>query len=465
MLCRSRFCRVFKSVPIVAELKDSLVKANKKTMEEIKILKTKFGNEKLSESTISSSYGGMRGVMGMVYEPSLLDPQKGIRFRGLSIPECQQRLPKAAGGSEMLPEGMLWLLLTGEIPTEKQVYALSAHLHERADKEAIAAAQKAVAALPRNAHPMTRFTVGIMALQTFSKFHHAYEEGVSNRSTYWEYALEDALDCIARTPELCAMIYNSIRTGKVEVASPSNPKLDWAANFTQMMGFKSEEFMDCMRLYLSIHVDHEGGNVSAHTTTLVASALSDPYLSLAAGINGLAGPLHGLANQEVLNWLMSMMEKCKQEKVDLKDEAALNAAIEKFAWEILNSGNVVPGYGHAVLRVTDPRYDCQRDFCLRHFPDDDLFRLVGSVYKVMPGVLTKHGKTKNPYPNVDAHSGVLLQHYGLTEQSYYTVLFGLSRQIGVLSGVVLDRIQNRPLERPKSTTTSDLVRRFIEGKK
>lgn len=457
-----RKARCAYAAAIVDELKNAVVKTNKKTMEDIKLLKTKYGDVKLSESTIGSSYGGMRGVMGMVYEPSLLDAQTGIRFRGLTIPDCQAQLPKAPNGAEPLPEGMLWLLLTGEVPTEQQVRALTAELHSRADKDAIAAAQKAIAALPANAHPMTSLSTGILALQTFSKFHKAYSTGVANRTNFWEFALEDSLDCIARTPAVAAMIYNKIRTGKVEVAAPSNPELDWAANFTQMMGFKSEEFMDCMRLYLSIHVDHEGGNVSAHTTTLVGSALSDPYLSLSAGMNGLAGPLHGLANQEVLEWLKEMMAKCKRDNVDLKDETALNAAIEKFTWEVLNSGNVVPGYGHAVLRVTDPRYDCQRAFCLRHFPDDELFKLVNSVYKVMPGILTKHGKTKNPYPNVDAHSGVLLQHYGLTEQQYYTVLFGLSRQIGVLSGLILDRIQNRPLERPKSITTEALMKKYAK---
>eukprot|EP00796_Vickermania_ingenoplastis_P012567 gene12567-8612_t len=454
-----------KSAPIVCELKDALLRNNKKTVENIKELKARFGDAKLSDATVSAAYGGMRGVTAMVYEPSLLDPLKGIRFRGLTIPECQERLPKAPNGEEPLPEGMLWLLMTGEVPTAKQVQALTTHLHEREDAEAIAAAQRAIAALPKGAHPMTSFGVGVLALQTFSKFHKAYSTGVANRNTYWEYALEDTLDCMARTPAVCAMIYNSLRTGKVEVAAPSNPELDWAANFTQMMGFKDPEVMECMRLYLSIHVDHEGGNVSAHATTLVGSALSDPYLSFCAGLHGLAGPLHGLANQEVLVWLNNMMDKCKREKVDLHDEPALLAAIEKFAWEILDSGNVVPGFGHAVLRVTDPRYDCQRAFCLRHFPDDDLFRLVGAVYKVMPDVLTKHGKTKNPFPNVDAHSGVLLQHYGITEQHYYTVLFGLSRQIGVLSSLVTDRLQGRPLERPKSTTTEVLVERFLKGGK
>eukprot|EP00760_Papus_ankaliazontas_P039604 PhM_4_TR9694/c0_g1_i1/m.45824/K01647/CS, gltA; citrate synthase len=171
-----------------------------------------------------------------------------------------------------------------------------------------------------------------------------------------------------------------------------------------------------MRLYLSIHACHEGGNVSAHTAVLVGSALSDPYLSLSAAMNGLAGPLHGLANQEVLTYLFDMMEKCKAAGVDMKDDAALKEALTKFTWELLNSGRVVPGYGHAVLRQTDPRYTCQREFCQRNFPNDELFRLVDNIYTIMPDILTKHGKTKNPFPNVDAHSGVLLQHYGLKEQ-------------------------------------------------
>lgn len=450
--------------PVMDELKDAILKCHKSTSEKIKVLKSKHGNTKLSESTVNSAYGGMRGVVGTVYETSSLDPQYGIRFRGLSIPDCQKQLPKAQTGNEPLPEGMWWLLLTGAIPTAKQAQALSAELHARADKTAIETAQKVIAALPPTAHPMTSFSSGILALQTFSKFHKAYQSGKANRTNYWELALEDALDCAARTPVVAAMIYNRLRTGKADVASPYDTSLDWAANFTQMMGFKDKDFMDCMRLYLSIHIDHEGGNVSAHASTLIGSALSDPYLSLSAGINGLAGPLHGLANQEVLNWLMQMLERCKQANVDLKDEKALNAAIEEFSWEILNGGQVIPGYGHAVLRVTDPRYDCQREFALRHFPNYELFKLANSVYKVMPDILTKHGKTKNPFPNVDAHSGVLLQHYGLTEQSFYTVLFGISRQLGIFSGLVMERIQNRPLERPKSVTTEALYSRF-EGAK
>jgi citrate synthase len=151
------------------------------------------------------------------------------------------------------------------------------------------------------------------------------------------------------------------------------------------------------------------------------------------------------ANQEVLNWLQEMKKSVGS---DLSDKS-----ISDYLWSTLNSGRVVPGYGHAVLRKTDPRYVSQREFALRKLPDDPMFKLVSQVYKIAPGVLTEHGKTKNPYPNVDAHSGVLLQYYGLTEATYYTVLFGVSRALGVLPQLIIDRAYGAPIERPKSFST------------
>jgi citrate synthase len=227
----------------------------------------------------------------------------------------------------------------------------------------------------------------------------------------------------------------------------SYDKLDYSARFNRMLGYDRADFDELMRLYLVIHSDHEGGNASAHTTHLVASTLSDPYLSFAAGLDALAGPLHGLANQEVLGWILQLQEKFSKEGKQVNKET-----ITQFAWETLKSGKVIPGYGHAVLRKTDPRYSCQREFALKHLPDDPLFKIVSTIYDVMPGVLTEHGKTKNPYPNVDSHSGVLLWHYGFREFSYYTVLFGVSRAMGALSQVFWDRALGMPLERPKSVT-------------
>ncbi len=250
---------------------------------------------------------------------------------------------------------------------------------------------------------------------------------------------------------MAARIYrNTFHDGKI---SASDPSLDWAANFAQMMGFKTPQFAELMRLYLSIHTDHELGNVSAHATHLVGSALADPYLSYTAGMTGLAGPLHGLANQEVVEWLFEFREKYFKDNAD-----PTTSQMEEACWATLNAGHVIPGYGHAVLRRTDPRYTCQREFALKHLPNDPLFKLVSKLYDVVPRVLTAHGKTQNPWPNVDAHSGVLLQHYGLKEMNFYTVLFGVSRAIGVLSNLTLARIMGLPIERPKSMTM-DAIRK------
>ena len=294
---------------------------------------------------------------------------------------------------------------------------------------------------------MAQLSLAVTALEQTSSFAKAYAKGI-NKKEYWGYTFEDSMDLIAKLPTIAARIYQNVFKG-AKVAAVEKDK-DYGYNFANQLGFAgNSDFVEMLRLYLTIHSDHEGGNVSAHTTHLVGSALSSPFLSLAAGLNGLAGPLHGLANQEVLNWLQEMKNEVGD---DLSDEN-----ITKYLWSTLNAGRVVPGYGHAVLRKTDPRYTAQREFALAKMPNDPLFKLVSQVYKIAPGVLTEHGKTKNPYPNVDAHSGVLLQYYGLTESSYYTVLFGVSRALGVLPQLIIDRAVGAPIERPKSFSTEKYI--------
>jgi len=148
-----------------------------------------------------------------------------------------------------------------------------------------------------------------------------------------------------------------------------------------------------------------------------------------------------------LRWIVKLQKQ-------LGNQSITRQLLADYCWKTLNSGQVIPGYGHAVLRKTDPRYLCQRQFALRHLPSDPLFQLVSDLYAIVPDILTKQGKTKNPWPNVDAHSGVLLQHYDLKEEEFYTVLFGVSRAIGVLSSLTIDRILGFPIERPKSITTN-----------
>jgi citrate synthase len=425
-------------------------KADEVSAEIKEIIKT-HGSKKIGEVTLAQVYQGMRGITGLVTETSLLDANEGIRFRGYSIPDLQASLPKVKGGSQPLPEGLFYLMLLGTLPTEEEVNHVTSTLQRRSHVPNYVF--DTIESLPVNAHPMTQFVVGIMALQTESSFAKRYAEGMSKKD-YWDATYDDALDLIARLPRIAAYIYRrKYRNG--DHIQP-NGLLDWSGNFAHMMGYNDESFKELMRLYMTIHADHEGGNVSAHTTHLVGSALSDPFLSFAAGMNGLAGPLHGLANQEVIKWIFEMRE---QLGVDLPS----NEQIEQYVRKTLSEGKVVPGYGHAVLRKTDPRFTAQMEFGRQHMPDDSLVNTVWRIYEVVPPILSSLGKVKNPWPNVDAHSGALLVHYGMVEYEFYTVLFGVSRALGVLASLCWDRALGMPLERPKSVTT-ELVKQWLDGK-
>ena len=411
----------------------------------VKEFRAVYGSKGLGEVTVDQVYGGMRGIKALVTETSHLDPDEGIRFRGKSIPECRDLLPKAAGGDEPLPEGLFWLLVTGEIPTNEQVKAISKAWASHADLPSHVVTM--LNNFPSHLHPMSQFSAAVTACNTESVFAKAYSDGV-HKSTYWEYAYEDSMRLIAKLPTIAATIYRNLYKDGSSIGAIDASK-DWSANFTSMLGFTDPKFTELMRLYLTIHSDHEGGNVSAHTVHLVGSALSDPYLSFAAGLNGLAGPLHGLANQEVLVFITQMMKELGGGEVS-------DDKIKEYVWKTLKSGRVIPGYGHAVLRKTDPRYVAQREFCLKHLPDFPMFKLVSQIYKVVPPILLETGKVKNPWPNVDAHSGVILQYYNMKEMSYYTVLFGVSRALGVCASLVWDRALGLPIERPKSMTTEGL---------
>jgi citrate synthase len=417
---------------------------------EIKELLKEHGTRVIGEVQLSQIYQGMRGMTGLVSETSLLDSQEGIRFRGYSIPELQQSLPKAKDGSEPLPEGLFYLMLIGELPTDEEASYITSVWQRRSHVPNHVFA--AIDALPVATHPMTMFVTGIMALQTESNFAKRYADGM-NKKEYWDAVFDDAMDLIARLPRVAAYIYR--RKYKNNDHIHPNGLLDWAGNLAHMLGYNDESFKELMRLYMTIHADHEGGNVSAHTTHLVGSALSDPYLCLAAGMNGLAGPLHGLANQEVIKWIFDM-------RSELNTTTPSKEQIAEYVQKTLTEGKVVPGYGHAVLRKTDPRFTAQMEFGKKHMPDDPLVQTVWNIYEVVPPILQSLGKIKNPWPNVDAHSGALLVHYGLKEYEFYTVLFGISRSLGVLSSLIWDRALGFPIERPKSVTTQE-VKKWLNG--
>jgi citrate synthase len=416
---------------------------------EVKEILQAHGNVKIDDVALEQAYGGMRDITSMIWEPSLLDPEEGIRFRGYSIPELREKLPCAKNGKEPLPEGLFWLMLVGEIPTHEQVKWLTENWVRRANVPEHVF--KAIDALPTDAHPMTQLSVGVMAMQNTSVFAQRYTMGMT-RSEYWDATYEDTMNLVARLPRVAAYIFRRVYHNGEHLLPDIS--LDWGANFAHMLGYDDDGFKEYMRLFLTIHADHEGGNASAHTTHLVGSTLSDPYLSFSAALNALAGPLHGLANQEVIRWIQKMVDTLGTNKPTREQ-------ISEYVKSTLASGRVIPGYGHAVLRKPDPRYMAQRQFCEDNVPDDELVKVVWKIFDVVPPILSSLGKVKNPWPNVDAHSGAVLIHYGVTQYNFYTVLFGVSRALGVLAAQCWSRALNLPLERPKSVTTA-WVKEFLE---
>lgn len=410
--------------------------------ERVKTLVKESGNVKVGEVNIGQIYGGMRDVRGLVTDISYVDPIEGIRLRGYTIPDLLVQLPKLDGAEIPLVGGLYYLLLVGEMPTLELALAVEDEWKQRSRVPDYV--YDVIRAMPADSHPMTLFSTAVLAMQRESLFAKKLKQ--VRRDELWTLTLEDSLNLTAKLPAIAAFIYRLKVQGGREIAA--DPTLDWAGNFARLMGVEEPGYDDLSRLYFIIHSDHESGNVSAHATHLVSSALSDIYYATSAGLDGLAGPLHGLANQECLGWLLDVYHEFKG--VPTQEE------LRQFAWKTLNSGLVIPGYGHAVLRKTDPRYIAQMEFAKKHMPHDDIFRLASLVYEVIPAVLMEQGKAKDPWPNVDAISGTLQYYYGVKEFDFYTVLFGVSRLLGVSANAVWGRALWQPIERPKSLTTAML---------
>lgn len=415
-----------------------------------KLLK-EYGDVVIDQVTISQVIGGMRDIKSLVTDISYLDPEEGIRYRGFTLPQVFELLPKPKGAEMPYVEGLYYMLLTGDIPGNAELAEMIDEFNKRRILPRYV--YEVIDSFPSVSHPMTIFSTAILSMSRESFFNKKYHAGVS-KLDYWDPYYEDALNLLAKLPEIGAYIYRKLyRDGK---RIQSNPHLDMGANFAHMMGIPAP-YDEVTRMNFILHADHESGNVSAHTGHLVASSLSDVYLAISSMINGLAGPLHGLANQEVLRWLQEVSEKMDG-KVPTVDE------MKQFVWDTLHSGQVIPGYGHAVLRKTDPRYSFQREFCQKNLPDDLLFKYTDLLYQVVPDILREQGKAKNPWPNVDAQSGIIQWHYGITEYDFYTVLFGIGRAIGICANIVWDRALGYPLERPKSITTEMLEKMAMGAK-
>ena len=420
-------------------LKQELRKQIPKVQNEIKQLIVDKGDEKISDVTVAQAFSGLRGIKAFVCDTSSVSADKGLIIRGIPLLEI----------THILPEEVFFLLLTGRLPSKDELADLikdfSSHL------EVPDYVWRVLSEMPDDAHPMTLFNTGILAMQNESVFRKKYDAGMS-KTEFWEAILEDGIQLLAKLPTLGAGIYR-MRFKKGDRITPDSNK-DWAGNFVHMIGLPDDtgDFHKLMQLYFMLHCDHEGGNVSAFASHTVASALSDPYYAVTAGLNGLAGPLHGLANQECLKFVLSVRDEFGG--VPSEEE------LKKYCWDRLNNGRVIPGYGHAVLRCPDPRFTAFIKFGQEHIKDDDVFSIVDRLFNVVPDVLQEQGKAKNPWPNVDAASGSLLYYYGLREFNFYTVLFSISRTMGMISQMVWERALGIPITRPKSVTT-DWIRKTI----
>lgn len=416
----------------MATLKERLAQKIPGWREEIAALVKEHGDKEISKVTLKQVYGGMRGVRGLVCDTSSVSPDTGLVIRDVPCKDLPGRTA----------EEVLWLLLCGEYPDQASHDSLKAELQAR--NKVPGYVWDVLSAMPKDSHPMCMFNTAILCMEKESEYVKAYNKGVK-KTEYWESTLEDCLDLLAKLPAIGAGVYR-MRFDKGP-RIPSDPKLDWGADYGHMLGLDDPDgtLKELTRLYMVLHSDHESGNVSAFSGATVASALSDLYYALSAGLNGLAGPLHGLANQECLKWILETIKKFGGVPTEKQ--------LEDYTWETLNAGKVIPGYGHAVLRVTDPRYTAFLAFGKKHIPEDPVFKTVARVYDVVPKVLKQIEKIQNPWPNVDAGSGSLLYHYGLTEFPYYTVLFSVSRAMGICSQTVLARAMGYPITRPKSSTT------------
>tara|TARA_Y100000748_G_scaffold102819_1_gene85720 strand:+ start:363 stop:1634 length:1272 start_codon:yes stop_codon:yes gene_type:complete len=420
-------------------LKNNLKDRIPLVQEEIKQLIAQKGDQKISDVTVSQAYSGLRGIKAFVCDTSSVSADKGLIIRGIPLMEI----------TDILPEEVFFLLLTGALPNKAELNDLQNEFSSHLSVPDYV--WDVLKKMPHDSHPMTMFNMGILTMQGESVFRKKYDNGMK-KNEYWEAILEDGIRLLAKLPALGAGIYR-MRFNKGDRIEP-DVKKDWAGNFVKMTGLPDEDgdFHKLMQLYLMLHCDHEGGNVSAFASHTVASALSDPYYAVCAGLNGLAGPLHGLANQECLKFVLGV----RDEFGGLPSKENLR----KYCWNRLNNGRVIPGYGHAVLRCADPRFSAFINFGKKHIREDDVFGIVDLLYEVVPEVLKEHGKAKNPWPNVDAASGSLLYYYGLKEFNFYTVLFSISRTMGMISQMVWERALGIPITRPKSVTTDWIKTNF-----
>lgn len=361
---------------------------------------------------------GLRGIPVGYCTTSSVDPEKGLFYRGVPIAQLHT----------WSAEKVIYLLYHGKEPSPSELISFKECLHNRStvDPRVLAHIKK----LPREGHSMALFSCALLLLGT-------YEMTGDYR--------EDCLNLIAKIPTIGAAVIN--HHGAFGKMPKSKPQLGYIENFVHLLGCpQAEGLTDVMRLFNILHYDHGGGNLSTFVGKAVASGLEDLYGSLAAAMNALAGPRHGRANQECLQFVYTLLDQ-------LGEEASLTCVEEEIRRRLANH-ELVYGFGHAVLRVEDPRATVQYAIATQSYATHPLICMALKLREAGVTVLKKNPKVTNPYPNVDAISGALLTAAGFPYPEYYTVLFGISRCIGIAIQIVYERCEARggkgtPIVRPK----------------
>jgi citrate synthase len=216
--------------------------------QEVIAFRKEHANTVIGDVSVGAVMGGMRGLPGLLYETSKLDAQEGIAYRGHSLRDVQKKGPASIKGGEPIPEGVLWLLLTGEFPSDSEIKAFKEDLYKRG--ELTAAQEQSIKSFPKDMHAMTQFSAGVLMCQPDSHFVKAYQGGV-HKTKYWESTYEDALDVCAKVSRIAALVFhNKYGTGAMPNRDAS---LDYGANYANQLGFKDEKFWELMRLYITIH--------------------------------------------------------------------------------------------------------------------------------------------------------------------------------------------------------------------
>lgn len=369
----------------------------------------------LFEITEAHLNTGLRGIPVGTCRTSRVDPMEGVSYVGYPISELAHKDP----------EEIAYLLLNRDLPNADELRAFKAQLRSRSGLHPSVIA--ALNGLPMNGHPMEWLGVGLLLL------------GMTSKTGDWQ---EDALNAIAKMPELVAAIFR-IRSGWGQPL-PARPELGLIENFVHMLGVPDADpvaLTRFLRIFYVLHMDHGGGNLSTFTGKAVASGHADLFTSLSAAMGALSGPLHGKANQDCLNFLR---------KVPSSDPGDVRAFINN----ALANREKIYGFGHAVLRAEDPRATIEYELGKEIAGDNELFKTALAMREIGVEILSGVDKISNPYPNVDAVSGSLLHACGLTDSDFYTVLFGLSRCTGISAQIIDERVRARggkgvPLTRPK----------------